>query len=234
MNTAAPLQPAAAHRSRKLLVSLQAGRALAAVLVVLFHLGGIVADAKYFNVPWVAAPFRFGDAGVEFFFVLSGFIIASAHAADISRPSRLIPYLQRRAIRIYPPYWIVFALVCLLALPFGATRATLPTDLGTLTEAWFLFPQDPAVVGGTGSPVIIAAWTLRYEVLFYLYFALLIVDLRLGLLVAVGYAIAFASLRHQPGNVFPLTFLLNPCVWLFGMGIVVARASDGALSLIHI
>ena len=229
MNTAAPLQPAAALGSRKLFTSLQAGRALAALAVVLFHLGGIVADAKYFNVPWVAAPFRFGDAGVEFFFVLSGFIIASAHAADISRPARLIPYLQRRMIRIYPPYWIIFAIVCVMALPLAATRATLPTDPGTLTGAWFLFPQDPTVVGGTGSPVIIAAWTLRYEVLFYLFFALLIVDLRLGLLVAVAYAIAFASLRHQPGNVFPLTFLLNPCVWMFGMGVVVARAADGAV-----
>ena len=135
MNTAAPLQPAAALGSRKLFTSLQAGRALAALAVVLFHLGGIVADAKYFNVPWVAAPFRFGDAGVEFFFVLSGFIIASAHAADISRPARLIPYLQRRMIRIYPPYWIIFAIVCVMALPLAATRATLPTDPGTLTRA---------------------------------------------------------------------------------------------------
>jgi len=208
--------------------SLQAGRALAALLVVLFHLGLIVADAKYFDVPWVATPFRWGDAGVEFFFVLSGFIIASAHAGDISRPARLIPYLQRRMIRIYPPYWIIFALVCVMALPLTATRATLPTDPGTLAEAWFLLPQDPAEVGGTGSPVIIVAWTLRYEILFYLFFALLILDLRLGLLAASAYSIAFATLRHQPGIGFPLTFLLNPCIWLFGMGIAVARATGGA------
>ncbi len=227
MNSAAPLQPAAVHGPRKVFASLQAGRALAALVVVLFHLGLIVADAKYFDVPWVATPFRWGDAGVEFFFVLSGFIIASAHAGDISRPSRLIPYLQRRMIRIYPPYWIIFAIVSVMALPLAATRATLPNDLGTLAEAWFLLPQDPAEVGGTGSPVIIVAWTLRYEILFYLFFALLILDLRLGLLAAVAYAIAFATLRHQPGTGFPLPFLLNPCVWLFGMGIAVARATGG-------
>ncbi len=208
--------------------SLQAGRAIAALVVVLFHLGLIIADAKYFDVPWVATPFRWGDAGVEFFFVLSGFIIASAHAADISRPSRLIPYLQRRIIRIYPPYWIVFAIVCGLALPLAATRASLPNSPGTLASAWFLVPQDPAVVGGTGSPVVIVAWTLRYEILFYLFFALLILDRRLGLLAAVAYAIAFAALRDQPGTGFPLSFLLNPCVWLFGMGIAVAWVSAGA------
>ena len=33
--------------------------------MVLFHLGLIIADAKYFDVPWVATPFRWGDAGVE-------------------------------------------------------------------------------------------------------------------------------------------------------------------------
>jgi peptidoglycan/LPS O-acetylase OafA/YrhL len=197
--------------------------------VVLFHLGIIIAGAKYFGVPWVGTPFRWGDAGVEFFFVLSGFIIASAHAGDISRPARLIPYLQRRIIRIYPPYWIVFAIVCAMALPLAATRATLPNDPVTLTEAWFLLPQDPAEVGGTGSPVIIVAWTLRYEILFYLFFALVILDLRLGLFAAVSYAIAFAALRHQPGTGFPLPFLLNPCVWLFGMGIAVAWAAGGAL-----
>ena len=229
MNTAAPLQPAVGHGQRKVFTSLQAGRALAALVVVLFHLGLIIADAKYFDVPWVATPFRWGDAGVEFFFVLSGFIIASAHAGDISRPTRLIPYLQRRMIRIYPPYWIIFALVCVMALPLAATRATLPTDPGKLAEAWFLLPQDPAEVGGTGSPVIIVAWTLRYEILFYLFFALLILDLRLGLLSASAYAIAFATLRHQPGIGFPLTFLLNPCVWTFGMGIAVARAAGGAV-----
>lgn len=229
MNTAAPPHPTAGPGPRKIFASLQAGRALAAILVVLFHLGLIMADAKYFDVPWVASPFRFGDAGVEFFFVLSGFIIASAHAADLSRPSRLIPYLQRRLIRIYPPYWILFLAVFMMALASAATRATLPTDPGTLASAWLLLPQDAAVVGGTGSPVLIVAWTLRYEMLFYLFFALLILDVRLGLLVAAAYTIAFVTLQNRPGLGFPMTFFLNPCVWLFGMGIGVARAADGAL-----
>jgi peptidoglycan/LPS O-acetylase OafA/YrhL len=229
VNTVVP--PKSAHGSRRVLVSLQAGRGIAAILVVLFHLGLIIADTKYFGIPWVATPFRFGDAGVEFFFVLSGFIIMSAHATDISRPSRLVPYLQRRIIRIYPPYWIVFFLVFILALPFAATRATLPSDPATLAAALLLLPQDAAVVGGTGSPVLIVAWTLRYEILFYVFFGLLILDRRLGLVMALAFGVAFATLRRQPGIEFPLTFLLNPGVWLFGMGIAVASVVGRGHSL---
>ncbi len=54
-----------------------------------------------------AIAFGFGHAGVDFFFVLSGFIIMHAHTADIGKPERLYRYLWRRATRIYPIYWIV-------------------------------------------------------------------------------------------------------------------------------
>ncbi len=46
--------------------------------------------------------FGFGHAGVDFFFVLSGFIIMHAHATDIGKPERLSRYLWRRVTRIYP------------------------------------------------------------------------------------------------------------------------------------
>ena len=60
---------------RAVYTSLQEARAVAAILVVLFHLGGAIADAKYFGLSVFSVPFSFGSAGVEFFFVLSGFIV---------------------------------------------------------------------------------------------------------------------------------------------------------------
>jgi exopolysaccharide production protein ExoZ len=89
--------------------SLQGTRALAALLVVLFHLGNTIALGKYFGIEAFAIPFKFGSAGVEFFFVLSGFIIFAAHRNDISKPRRLTNYISKRVIRIYPTYWIIFA-----------------------------------------------------------------------------------------------------------------------------
>ncbi len=60
--------------------SVQAGRGIAAVLVVLAHTSASVFDQrKYWPANPVGPLFDFGHAGVEFFFVLSGFIILYAH-----------------------------------------------------------------------------------------------------------------------------------------------------------
>lgn len=83
---------------------IQVGRGIAAMMVVLFHLGGAMSAEKYFGDLTYIRLFRFGSAGVEFFFVLSGFIIMYAHQKDIGRPDALAYYARRRAVRIYPSY----------------------------------------------------------------------------------------------------------------------------------
>ena len=89
--------------------SLQTCRGVAALLVVLHHLSGAIADDKYFGFHHFAIVLSFGGAsGVAFFFVLSGFIIVPAHGADFGRSDRLRSYLLKRAIRIYPTYWIIY------------------------------------------------------------------------------------------------------------------------------
>src|SRR4051812_18041777 len=89
--------------------TLQALRGAACLLVVVLHTAGV--EAK-FGLRF--APLRpvqwFGYAGVDLFFVLSGFIIAATPRADLGRPRRLPAYLFRRAWRIYPTFWAVLAL----------------------------------------------------------------------------------------------------------------------------
>ena len=58
-----------------MLLSIQVFRGLAALLVLLFHASLIVEKSKYFDQTSIETIFHFGDAGVDFFFVLSGFII---------------------------------------------------------------------------------------------------------------------------------------------------------------
>lgn len=201
--------------------SIQACRAVAALLVLFFHLGANLAKDKYFGE--VAEPlqrvFVFGGAaGVAFFFVLSGFIIVLIHGRDVGHPRQLWPYLRRRLVRIYPTYLLIFAAVYGGALFVPSLREAMPTDIGVLVKSLMLLPQDPAVVGGTGAPVIVVAWSLQYEMAFYAVIALAIVHPALcaAAVVSVVGCVAWAAWGGTPQ--FPVSFFANELMLLFAMG----------------
>jgi peptidoglycan/LPS O-acetylase OafA/YrhL len=203
--------------------SLQLCRAVAALLVVLFHLGGAIASPKYFALPELARPFSFGHSGVAFFFVLSGFIIAFVHGKDIGHSENLRRYVSKRAARIYPPYLIVFGAVFVMAWLSPSLRAGLPGDWDTIIKSILLLPQDPLVVGGTGAPVLIVAWSLQYEVVFYGLFAIAIFSRMMAALVLA--ALLASALGCWIGNScsFPRSFFASYWFLLFLVGTLIAR-----------
>jgi peptidoglycan/LPS O-acetylase OafA/YrhL len=208
--------------------SIQTCRGLAAVQVVLFHLGGILAAPKYFGIPIFARAFVFGDAGVEFFFVLSGFIITWVHRRDFGHPSALPGYVSRRLIRIYPTYWIIFSAVFALACLSPVLRAQLPLTPALLIRSLLLLPQDAMKVGGTGAPVLIVAWTLQYELIFYFVAGAAIVNR--GLAVAVVVLGLCNVLYCLHGCSFPASFFARDLLFLFALGAGVAWLCDGRLT----
>lgn len=196
--------------------SLQGGRAVAATLVVLYHLGPAISAAKYFGCcEMLAIAFSFGDAGVEFFFVLSGFIILSAHKGDISKPEMLPIYIKKRFARIYPTYWIVFISTFVLAIAWSATRNSVPHDLVILLKALFLIPQDSRLVGSMGAPVIGVAWTLQYEMFFYCFFGILILNRWLALLVVLTITHLYVTYSGVQQLSFPLRFFVQDYIFAF-------------------
>lgn len=199
--------------------SLQVCRAIAALLVVLFHLGGTFAQDKYFGFKAMDSVFAWGDAGVDFFFVLSGFLIATVHGKDFGRPEALPRYILKRTVRIYPTYWLICIAVSLAALAVPSLRQALPSDPVAYLKALALIPQDPDVVGGLGSPILFVAWSLQYEMLFYAVFAAFIVHRGLGLLAAA--ALLAVNLRCQIGATcaFPASFAATNMIFLFAMGV---------------
>lgn len=80
--------------------SIQIGRALAAQYVAIFYAEKIIKAwmGQSLNSGFALA----GHSGVEFFFVLSGFIMPHVHWKDIDRPDSIYPYVRSRVIRIYP------------------------------------------------------------------------------------------------------------------------------------
>lgn len=202
--------------------SLQAARAAAAILVTLFHLGGTFARPDYFNEPMFDRVFSWGDSGVEFFFVLSGFLITSVHRRDFGNRAALHDYAFKRLLRIYPTYWVVCAAVTIAAFLAPNLRGALPDTPASWLMALALVPQDPAMVGGSGSPILFVAWSLQYEMLFYLLFGCVIYSVTAGFVAAAALLLISAGCQIGMSCGFPLAFVDNPLPFLFAMGVACA------------
>jgi exopolysaccharide production protein ExoZ len=148
------------------MASLQAIRAAAALLVLIHHTSShIFTGTTVLNI---------GYAGVDLFFVLSGFVIYFAHHRDIGRPDRLGRYARRRFTRIYPTYIIV----TLISLP--AVLYIFPD-----TRSWQVLLAS-VLIADAPTHVLNVAWTLVHEVHFYIAFGLCILFPRWTALIFVG------------------------------------------------
>ncbi|HEX7857252.1 MAG TPA: acyltransferase [Sphingobium sp.] len=188
---------------------LQAGRGVAALLVLLFHLSTtIFASSKFWNVEIDGGLMRFGHEGVAFFFVLSGFIILHAHLADIGRPERLGDYGFKRLTRIYLPYWVV-------VFPLIAIYLLFPSMGKPELTAHAVLLNSPLLIGLNSHAALSVAWTLFHEIAFYALFALAILDRRIGIAVLLIWQLACAVSFFMEE---PLHYTLHPINLLFGMG----------------
>lgn len=145
--------------------SLQIYRGLALALVVVHH---ITASSDYYlNYKLFNNFFGIGWSGVDFFFVLSGFIITSTHFNDIGDKSKLPLYLLKRFTRICPTYWIVASVALGVLLIIGKNKILDETiSISYIIKSYLLIPGIYPFFG--------VAWSLSYEVFFYLFFAILI------------------------------------------------------------
>jgi peptidoglycan/LPS O-acetylase OafA/YrhL len=175
------------------LPSLDMLRGVAALAVVMFHIAGEGFQQQLGVIP-VGNAFRFGYAGLDLFFVLSGFIIFYVHGREIGRPDRLASYVWKRFSRIYPMYWIATLTYIAMAL-----ARHVDIEPHRAIASLLLIPDV--------RPIIAVAWTLSHEVLFYGVFALLLWAPKLGAVVAAVWlagSLVFAG-SSDPG----LMFLFN-------------------------
>jgi exopolysaccharide production protein ExoZ len=200
------------------LLPLELCRFLAAVLVACLHASASIDKYYGFNIREVR---NFG-AGVDFFFVLSGFVMIYAHWYDIGRPDRVKRYCAKRFLRIYPPYWIITAIIVIFYLFDPSYGDENRRDLAKLFCSIFLLPY-------TAQPVVGQAWTLVYEMFFYALFSLVIIFGRKALLGFVIWAICILlwqaphvnDYRSDPLFAFPVSFYLSPfnIEFIFGVGV---------------
>lgn len=172
--------------TRTTLDTLQAGRAFAALVVLLFHVEITLALPQYLDRE-IHPVFDMGYSGVHFFFVLSGFVIMLAHGRDFGRTGAVSAFAWKRFRRIYPPLWIVLLAVFPLVLAVPAVNHNAPLDPLDILAAFALTPA-------LHEPLLSVAWTLRHEMLFYAVFGLMIWKPRLGLAVGAAWMILSALL----------------------------------------
>jgi peptidoglycan/LPS O-acetylase OafA/YrhL len=211
-------RPAGATPRAAKLPSLDGGRFVAALLVTLFHQGFTV--FQFSGAQPLAMLFRGGHSGVEYFFVLSGFIIYYSHQRDFSRPDRFGDFYWKRAARILPMLWLVLLLwgPARMLLSSMTTRGS--TDLPTLLLDMALLPHPgPLVLGVT--------WTLQRELVFYLLFSITILSRRTGfaLLCLWQLAIVVSTVLHLEWGVYG-SALLDVDNAGFGLGLLVAAFID--------
>src|ERR1044072_2824720 len=110
MEQADASKPPSAH----VLLSIQALRCFAVMGVILFHIQHYYSNKLL--LPGFLPQFDVGSAGVDLFFVISGFIMVYAFERMFGRPGGTRIFLLRRLARIVPMYWAASTVFLLYVL----------------------------------------------------------------------------------------------------------------------
>jgi len=146
-----------------MLINIQFLRFAAALLVVFYHASVHVRSTGVDQGILYAASDAVGFAGVDVFFVISGFIMFHTTKA-VTGIVHAREFIMRRLARIYSGYWPFFFLAVVI---FAWARAE-HFQQSRLLTSFMLWPQSLNRV------LVDVSWTLSYELYFYLLFALLV------------------------------------------------------------
>ena len=203
----------------KRLDHIQALRGIAALMVVVSHL--LIIERKYSADQILGDWAAYGMAGVDLFFVISGFIMVYVMWDRPRGVKAAGEFLWGRASRIYPLYWIVS--LVLLALWFVRpdmvfSSIETPPDI---LKSFALFPHER-------EPLLAVGWTLVHEMYFYLVFAGIMLLPRAALLPSLGiWFLTLVICRNQFYSSFDtsqpvLTLVLSGMTYQFMAGAFVA------------
>jgi exopolysaccharide production protein ExoZ len=220
MSPSTPSEPA--PRSGGLL-SIQALRGFAVMGVVLMHIPLYL--ALRLNLPNVLPQFDVGAAGVDVFFVISGFVMVYASERLFARPGATRIFLLRRVARIVPMYWVATTiLLAYLLWQYGdLSAATGGSSWGYVAASYLFFPYVRG--DGLDTPLLSVGWTLLYEAFFYLVFGLLIALPRRRSVAVIGAVLcAVVALGIAVRLPYPFAYWFNPIILEFVCGMALALA----------
>ncbi|WP_281418943.1 acyltransferase [Rhizobium sp. AQ_MP] len=194
--------------SEETLYGIQYLRGAAAIAVVLFH----AAERTGYH-------FAIGAAGVDVFFVISGFIM---WVITFRREPTPLQFMRARIRRIVPLYWLATAVMII-----GGLGGLFPNLVLTLEHvvASLLFIPARSPSNGEIWPVLVQGWTLNYEMFFYLIFGsslYLTRRWRLPLISALLILLVLYGAVSDTENVALVTFT-RPIILEFLAGMVIGE-----------
>lgn len=187
-------------------------------MVILYHVDKYyIGRQGYWPESAVSELARFGHAGVEFFFVLSGYMMFAIHQADFGRPGAVRMFARKRFERLYPLFWCVLLASVVLYAIFPSMGEAKYRDPRVILESALLVGRSPF------KAVVFVSWSLWHEVLFYAVFVSMIWKPRAGVWVFGAWiALCGADPLLRDGPLPPYwTAFINV---LFAMGCAVAFA----------
>lgn len=166
-----PAAAAATHR----FIALDSWRGLAALTIVFYHMG---------KFGWIAAlpPFRYGWMLVDFFFILSGFVITWSYGARLAHGYPRTGFVLVRLGRMYPLHIATVAVYLLLEFTLFRPLLGEAHPFSELARAVFLLD---AFVRGAGNFYAPVSWAVAVELVLYVFAAALFGRGRWGLAIAV-------------------------------------------------
>lgn len=157
-------------------VNLDAMRFFAALAVLLFHYFAFMEQQGIFSelLVWLKPIFSKGHLGVNFFFVLSAFLISLLVFREIDKHGNfsIRYFLIRRTLRIWPLYFLVISISFLVVYQFPIYGETAHQPIWHV----FFLANFGELVNGQGDAYtqLTIPWSVAIEEQFYLFWAFVI------------------------------------------------------------
>lgn len=210
---------------------IQVLRGIAVIMVIIFHFKDLIKPGEFLKNE-MDFFFNSGAAGVDLFFVISGFIMVFVTRKSAGGFKSFKTFLIKRIIRVWPMYIIATITYALIVIP---TLADTSRGIALrIIKSIFFIPLTYTDPPYFGYPFLGVGWSLNYEIYFYILIAitLLITKYRwpfflfLVILTLVFIPAIFGNLILQPlatqdyGSLF-LNLITNPIIWEFVYGVII-------------
>ena len=196
-------------------------RAVAAPAVMFAH---VHQSALATGIGDYVPDFAVGAAGVDLFFVISGFVMVIASASLFGHAASPVYFFLRRVARIVPLYWLASGVaLCVIYLIWAHFEPPNISFRNVITSLFFIPDARP---DGAVQPIYSLGWTLNFEMAFYVSFSVfLLLRPRLAIpgLSILMIGVVFIAQRYPPP--LPFSFWTKPIIaeFVFGMLIGLVR-----------